>query len=220
MTDTRPSSTPKAQAESGTTRRRGRAALIGIALTAAILGATVAPAHAGGPTADAAPLTCDGKGIDPAAPIHYRTEALIKAPLDTIWNLQADVERWPSWQKAVTSMKRLDSGPLQADSQFRWTTPAPATATTPATTLTITSTVHQLEPGRCIRWSGPAVGDGMAIDGGIHVWTFTPMDGGVLVRTEENWNGAQVEADVPTSTYFLGAGLEAWLADLRTAAER
>ncbi|MCC3331223.1 hypothetical protein [Nocardia abscessus] len=31
--------------------------------------------------------------------------------------------------------------------------------------------------------------------------------------------GAQVEADVPTSTHFLGAGLEAWLADLRTAAE-
>ncbi|WP_280256553.1 hypothetical protein [Nocardia abscessus] len=59
----------------------------------------------------------------------------------------------------------------------------------------------------------------MSIDGGIHVWTFTPVDGGVVVRTEENWHGAQVEADVPTSTHFLGAGLEAWLADLRTAAE-
>ncbi|MFI6775062.1 SRPBCC family protein [Nocardia sp. NPDC050412] len=218
MTDTRPSSTPKAQAEAAT-RRRGRAALIGIALTAAILGTTARPALADGPTADATPLTCDGAGIDPAAPIHYRTEILINAPLDTIWNLQTDVERWPSWQKPVTSMKRLDSGPLQAGSQFRWTTPAPATATTPATTLTITSTVRQLQPERCIRWSGPAIGDGMRIDGGIHVWTFTPMEGGVLVRTEENWNGAQVEADVPTSTHFLGAGLEAWLADLRTAAE-
>ncbi|MGK8557631.1 SRPBCC family protein [Nocardia gipuzkoensis] len=173
-----------------------------------------------GPPADPAPLTCEGKGIDPAAPIHYRTEALIKAPLDTIWNLQTDVERWPSWQQAVTSTKRLDAGPLQPGSKFRWTTPAPATATTPATTLTITSSVQQLQPGRCIRWTGPAIGDGMSIDGGIHVWTFTPVDDGVLVRTEENWNGAQVEADVPTSTYFLGAGLEAWLADLRTAAER
>ncbi|MEV6138352.1 hypothetical protein AB0L63_20270 [Nocardia sp. NPDC051990] len=95
----------------------------------------------------------------------------------------------------------------------------PATTTTPATTLTITSTVQQLQPSRCIRWSGPAIGAGMRIEGGIHVWTFTPVDGGVLVRTEENWNGTQVEADVPTATHFLGAGLEAWLADLRTAAE-
>ncbi|WP_330230533.1 SRPBCC family protein [Nocardia sp. NBC_00508] len=219
MTDTRPSSTPTARAASDTTRRSGRATLLGIALTAGILAATATPSLADRPAADPASLTCEGKGIDPGAPIHYRTEALIKAPLDTIWNLQTDVERWPSWQQAVTSMERLDSGPLQPGSQFRWTTPAPATATTPATTLTITSSVQQMQPGRCIRWTGPAIGDGMSIDGGIHVWTFTPVDDGVLVRTEENWNGAQVEADVPTSTYFLGAGLEAWLADLRTAAE-
>ncbi|MDE1671926.1 SRPBCC family protein [Nocardia gipuzkoensis] len=219
MTDIRSSSTTKAQAESGAARRSGRAALRGIALTAAILGATVTPALADGPAVDSAPLTCAGEGIDAAAPIHYRTETLIKAPLDTIWNLQTDVARWPSWQKPVTSVERLDSGPLQAGSRFRWTTPVPATATTPATTLTITSTVQQLRHNQCIRWSGPAIGDGLGIDGGIHVWTFTPVDGGVLVRTEENWHGAQVEADVPTSTHFLGAGLEAWLADLRTAAE-
>ncbi|MFE3057538.1 SRPBCC family protein [Nocardia sp. NPDC059239] len=183
--------------------------LLGIALTAGIGCAIVAPALADGPAADTSPLTCAGQSIDTAAPIHYRTEALIKAPLDTIWNLQTDVEGWPSWQQPVTSMRRLNSGALQPGSQFRWTTPAPATATTPATTLTITSTVQQMQAGRCIRWSGPAVGDGMSIDGGIHVWTFTPVDGGVLVRTEENWNGTQVETDVPTSTRFLGAGLEA-----------
>ncbi|WP_084496799.1 SRPBCC family protein [Nocardia amamiensis] len=217
MIDTRPSRTPKARLTSGIARRSGHALL---ALTAGILCATATPALADGPTADPAPLTCEGKGIDPAAPIHYRTEALIKAPLETIWHLQTDVERWPTWQKPVTSMERLDSGPLQPGSQFRWTTPAPATATTPATTLTITSTVQQIQPGRCIRWTGPATGDGLSIDGGTHVWTFTPVDDGVLVRTEENWNGAQVEADVPTSTHFLGAGLEAWLANLRAAAER
>ncbi|WP_253811004.1 hypothetical protein [Nocardia amikacinitolerans] len=57
------------------------------------------------------------------------------------------------------------------------------------------------------------LGDGLRIDSGVHVWTFTEVDGGVLVRTEENWTGAQVEADVPTSTAFLGAGLEGWLRD-------
>ncbi|MGV9615048.1 SRPBCC family protein [Nocardia xishanensis] len=201
------------------TRRRSQATLLGIALTAAIVGATPTPALADSSAADSSPLTCQGQGIDPAAPIHYRTETFIKAPLDTIWNLQTDVEHWPSWQQPVTSNERLDSGPLQPGSQFRWTTPVPATATTPATMLTITSTVQQIQPQQCIRWSGPAIGDGIGIDNGIHVWTFTPVEGGVLVRTEENWNGAQVEADVATSTRFLGAGLEAWLADLRTAAE-
>ncbi|MFI9503246.1 SRPBCC family protein [Nocardia sp. NPDC052566] len=168
--------------------------------------------------ASPAALTCDGAGIDGAARIHYRTEKFIKAPLRTIWGLQTDVERWPSWQQAVTSMKRLDQGPLRASSPFQWTTPVPATATTPATTLTITSTVQQVRPDSCLRWSGPAIGDGLRIENGVHVWTFTEADGGVLVRTEENWSGAQVEADVATSTAFLGMGLEAWLNDLDAAA--
>ncbi|MFI1912252.1 SRPBCC family protein [Nocardia sp. NPDC020380] len=196
-----------------------RAALIGLAVTAGILGATAAPAHADGSSADIAPLTCGGMGIDPDAPIHYRTETLIKAPLEKIWNLHTDVEAWPSWQPPVTSVHRLDSGPLQPGSQFRWTMPVPATDKTPATTLTITSTVQQMQDRSCIRWTGPAVGEGLNIEGGTHVWNFIPVPGGVLVRTEENWRGAQVESDVPTSTQFLGAGLEAWMHDLRTAAE-
>ncbi|WP_218026811.1 SRPBCC family protein [Nocardia inohanensis] len=193
--------------------------LVGMVLAAAVLAGTSGVAVADGPAANEAPLTCGGEGIDQAAPIHYRTEAVIKAPMETVWNLQTDVERWPSWQTAVSGIERLDAGALRPGSQFRWSTPVPASPTTPATTLSITSTVHRMSAQRCIRWSGPAVGDGLSIDGGIHVWTFTPVAGGVLVRTEENWSGAQVEADVPTSTQFLGMGLEAWLADLRTAAE-
>ncbi|MBE1573749.1 SRPBCC family protein [Amycolatopsis roodepoortensis] len=171
------------------------------------------------PRASPAPLSCQGRTIDTKAPIHYRTEALINAPLSKIWRLQTDVERWPSWQEPVLSNERLDQGPLRKNSRFRWTTPAPPTATTPATTLSITSTVHQIRRGECLRWRGPAVGEGLSIDNGVHVWTFTEVKGGVLVRTEENWAGAQVEADVPTATKFLGWGLEAWLKDLKTAAE-
>ncbi|MBI0380706.1 hypothetical protein JBE27_31685, partial [Streptomyces albiflaviniger] len=87
------------------------------------------------------------------------------------------------------------------------------------TTLTITSTVHQLKRDSCIRWSGPAIGEGLRIDEGVHVWTFTKVRGGVRVHTEETWTGDQVEADVPTATEALGQGLEAWLSDLKTTAE-
>lgn len=164
-------------------------------------------------------LTCGGEGVDPAAKIRYGAETTINAPLSTIWGLQTDVERYPTWQSAVSTIERLDKGPLQAGSQFRWTTPIPATPITPATTLTITSSLQQVEQESCLRWRGPAVGEGLNVDEGVHVWNFTPVDGGVLVRTEETWTGAQVEADVPLATSALGAGLEAWLRELKAAAE-
>ncbi|MEU0486299.1 SRPBCC family protein [Streptosporangium sp. NPDC006013] len=164
-------------------------------------------------------LQCRGDGVDPTAKIRYRAETLINAPLGTIWKLQTDVERWPSWQKPVTSMKRLDPGPLRKNSRFRWTTPVPATPISPPTTLVITSTVRQLQHHKCIRWTGPAIGKGLRIDRGVHVWTFTQVKGGVLVRTEETHAGDQIETNVPLATDFLGKGLEAWLHDLKATAE-
>ncbi|MET9339159.1 SRPBCC family protein [Nonomuraea sp. NPDC003804] len=172
-----------------------------------------AAAHHGGG------LQCRGKGVDSTAKIRYRTETLIKAPLSTIWKLQTDVEGWPAWQKPVTSMKRLDPGPLRKNSRFRWTTPVPATPVSAPTTLVITSTVRQLRHHACIRWTGPAIGEGLRIDRGVHVWTFTKVKGGVLVRTEETHAGDQIETNVPLATDFLGRGLESWLKDLKNTAE-
>lgn len=197
-----------------TARPRLRAALLAIPLAAGMLGATVTPAQAA-PVS----LTCQGAGVDPAAQVRYRTESLIKAPLSTIWKLQTDVERWPSWQQeAVTTVKRLDPGPLWKRSQFRWTSPVPPNPASPPGTLVISSTVQQLRHDTCIRWTGPAIGEGLHIDG-VHVWTFTEVRGGFLVRTEETHTGPQVDANVPLATKFLGDGLEAWLKALKTTAE-
>jgi uncharacterized membrane protein len=204
------------------TRTRITTLTISLAVAAALAGnvpaaqaATAQPraTHHGGS------LQCRGDGVDPTAKIRYRAETLIKAPLSTIWKLQTDVERWPSWQKPVTSMKRLDPGPLRKNSRFRWTTPVPATPISPPTTLVITSTVRQLQHHKCIRWTGPAIGKGLRIDRGVHVWTFTQVKGGVLVRTEETHAGDQIETNVPLATDFLGKGLEAWLHDLKATAE-
>ncbi|MFJ8920738.1 SRPBCC family protein [Streptomyces sp. NPDC102415] len=202
-----------------------RIAALALSLAAAgsALSATASPAEAAsGPARssrhDAGP-TCRGQGVDPDALVRYRSEVLVDAPLSAVFRTQTDVEQWPSWQAGVLTSERLDSGPLRAGSSFRWTTPVPATPSTPATTLEITSTVHQLQRNHCVRWTGPADGDGIHIDEGTHVWTFTEVRGGVLVRTEETWTGEQAEADVPTSTEALGAGLEIWLKDLKAAAE-
>ncbi|MET9252912.1 SRPBCC family protein [Streptomyces sp. NPDC003717] len=193
-----------------------------IALLAALAATAVAtPAHASpaSPVSPAErPLTCRGAGVDPGAAVRYRTETVVHAPLDRIWRLQTDVARWPAWQSPVASAHRLDHGPLRAGSAFRWTIPVPATDTTPALDLDITSTVRQLRPGSCLRWTGPAVADGLRIDG-VHVWNFTKVRGGVRVSTEETHTGAQVEADVPAATRILREGLETWLRELKTAAE-
>ncbi|MER6697177.1 SRPBCC family protein [Streptomyces fimicarius] len=198
--------------------RTAAAALLALPLAATgLLGAAAAPAEAA--TARPAPsLTCRGQGVAPDALVRARAEAVIDAPLSTVWKLQTEVERWPDWQTHVTGMDRLDHGPFRPGSAFRWTTPVPPNPATPATSLDITSTVGQLKRGSCIRWTGPAVGEGLYIDG-VHVWTFTRVRGGVLVRTEETHTGEQVDANVPYATAILKQGLEAWLAELKTAAE-
>lgn len=197
-----------------------RMLVVSLALTG-VLGFLTTPAHASaqGSSTDSGAPRCAGQSVDPKAKIRYRGEVVIDAPLRTIWNLQTDVDRWPSWQPAVLTSRRLGSGPLRPGSSFRWTTPVPETPLSPATTLVVTSTVQQLQRQKCLRWSGPAVGEGLRIDEGVHVWTFTEIGGRVLVRTEETWRGPQVEADVEFATAALGAGLEAWLRDLKSAAE-
>ncbi|MEU5302551.1 SRPBCC family protein [Streptomyces noursei] len=198
-------------------RTRPRAVLFAVPLVIGLLGAAASPAgatpHRAGPS-----LTCRGVGVDPHAQVRYRTEAVIHAPLRTIWKLQTDVVRWPSWQAGVSTMERLDHGPFRKGSAFRWTTPVPPNPTTPATELEITSTVRQLKRNSCIRWTGPAVGAGLRIDG-VHVWNFTEVEGGVRVSTEETHTGAQVDANVPAATAILRQGLEAWLRELKTTAE-
>ncbi|KOG42213.1 SRPBCC family protein [Streptomyces decoyicus] len=203
-----------------------RAALFPIPLVLGVLGTAAAPAGAVGSHAShtshtshpGKSLTCRGKGVDPDALVRHRTETVINAPLRTAWKLQTDVERWPSWQTPVETVERLDHGPFRKGSAFRWTIPIPPNPSTPATSLEITSTVQQIKPNSCIRWTGPAIGEGLRIDG-VHVWNFTKVKGGVRVSTEETHTGAQVEADVPTATKILREGLEAWLRDVKSAAE-
>ncbi|MFE1907765.1 SRPBCC family protein [Streptomyces gardneri] len=191
-----------------------RAALVTAPVVLGLLGAAVAPAVAVAP----ASLACRGEGVVPDALVRHRTGIVIDAPLRTIWKLQTDVERWPSWQAPVESVERLGRGPLRRGSAFRWTMPIPPIPSIPATSLDVTSTVRQIKHHACIRWTGPAIGEGLRIDG-VHVWNFTPVKGGVRVSTEETHTGPQVDADVPTANMLLREGLEAWLRDLKAAAE-
>jgi uncharacterized protein YndB with AHSA1/START domain len=141
--------------------------------------------------------------IDNDAPVISREELFIPAPLETVWKLHIDVDAWPGWRSDVDSAQL--AGPFGAGSAFRWRTAG----------LDITSTITQVVPGSRTTWGGPAGG----IDG-VHVWEFTPRDGGVLVRTKESWSGDPVGADAPALQSALDESLRVWLRDLRAEAER
>ena len=73
----------------------------------------------------------------------------VDAPVDRVWEVLRDVERWPEWASTVNSVRRLDDGPLAVGSKARIEQPK-----IPPTEYVVT----ELEPGRSFTWvaTGPA----------------------------------------------------------------
>ena len=141
--------------------------------------------------------------IDSTAPVVTRDEILVRAPLDAVWRAQTDISAWPQWRPEVREA-RFD-GELAVGSVFHWEEGGPR----------ITSTVREIVPSRRLVWTGPAQG----IDA-VHVWEFTPVADGVLVRTAESWTGEPVTAQAATLQPLLDASLRRWLVHLKERAER
>ncbi len=91
----------------------------------------------------------------------------IEAPVDTVWALTEDVERWPAITPTMTTVERLDDGPLAVGSQARIKQPGQGTRVW---------TVTRLEPGRLFAWSTKALGTQM--EGSHHL----EADGGGCVN--------------------------------------
>jgi uncharacterized protein YndB with AHSA1/START domain len=140
--------------------------------------------------------------INTGAPVITRDEILISAPIMTIWDIQTDIASWPSWQPDVDGA-RID-GPLAVGSTFRWQTSG----------LDITSTVNELDAPKRIVWGGPAQGIVA-----VHLWALTQQENGVLVHTEESWEGEPVLAQTEVLQAALDASLRNWLENLKRTAE-
>ena len=80
----------------------------------------------------------------------------VAAPAQTVFDVYADVERWPSWTSSVTSVELLDRGPLRVGSRARIRQPK-----LPETIWQVTV----LEPGREFSWQARGPG---ALTTGTH----------------------------------------------------
>ena len=76
----------------------------------------------------------------------------INAPLEKVWALNTDIANWPSLMTTVTSVKRLDDGPLHPGSS--------ALLKQPGQRPTVW-TVTDVEPHRFFAWNTKTVGMSM-----------------------------------------------------------
>jgi hypothetical protein len=140
--------------------------------------------------------------IDRNAPVLANHEIDIAAPLDRIWALHTDVNRWPTWHADITAA-HLD-GTLRSGASFTWTSYG----------FTVTSHVYALTAHQRVLWGGTS--NGIT---GTHEWLFTATDTGTHVQTRESFAGTPVQADVAGMQQLLDGSLTAWLHHLKAAAE-
>jgi uncharacterized membrane protein len=93
----------------------------------------------------------------------------IDAAPERVWDVMTDVETWPEWTDTVTSVTRLDEGPLGLDSRARIEQPK-----LPSTEYTVT----EFSPGRSFTWV--AKSPGVRVTARHDVETLP--DGGTRVR--------------------------------------
>lgn len=136
------------------------------------------------------------------APAIAQHEIMIHAPVETIWQLLSDIDRWSTWYPAVSQAKL--EGALAPGSVFRWKSGG----------STIVSTLQEVEPLQRIAWTGKAVGTQA-----IHIWVLEPVEGGILVKTEESFEGWLVRLLRGMMQKMLDTSLQSWLEHLKQKAE-
>lgn len=141
--------------------------------------------------------------IDTNAPLYGCQEIFIAAPLEKVWKLQTDINRWHEWQPDVASVKL--EGPVTPGTIFRWKGGG----------IGITSTLQQVEPMRRIGWTGVSLGMKA-----VHTWTFQPAANGTRVITEESITGWMARLLKLFDPKFMEKSLQKSLDTLKTKAEK
>jgi hypothetical protein len=141
--------------------------------------------------------------INREAPAVASAQAVVSAPLDVVWSILTNIAEWSHWNPDVASVDLR--GPLAPGTEFRWKTAG----------TSIVSTLQEIDPKRRVAWTGRTL-----VIRATHVWTFAEQAGGVLVRTEESFDGLIVRLFSGPMRRMLASSLEKGLNSLRTECER
>ncbi len=140
--------------------------------------------------------------INANAPAVARHQIMIMSSTEKIWNLLSDIDHWSSWYPAI-SLSKL-RGPLTPGTAFRW-----KSNKTP-----IVSVLQDVVPQTRLSWTGKAMGARA-----LHVWALERHESGVIVKTEESFDGWMVTLLKRMMQKTLDRSLESWLMHLKQAAE-
>ena len=141
--------------------------------------------------------------INRKAPAIASAEALVRAPLDVVWAVQTEFTEWSRWNPDVEYVDM--EGQLVPGTEFRWKAGGAA----------ITSELQEVEPKRRIVWTGRILGIRA-----VHVWTFEERADGILVRTEESFEGLLARLFAKSLRRMLASSLAKGLEALKTECER
>ena len=141
--------------------------------------------------------------IDRTAPATAEGQIQIEAPIETVWDVLADLSAWPTWNHDVKSM--AVEGPLEPGSVFRWKSGS----------ASLVSTLATVDPPHEIGWTGVSMGIHA-----VHVFHLEPVGRGTSVRSAESFRGFIPSVLKGYSRKILQRGIDGILGSLKTEAER
>lgn len=140
--------------------------------------------------------------INANAPVKSSYEVEIGAPVDTVWKVLTQIDKWPSWQKNVTETTLMDR--LEQGNRFKWK----------AGGLSFDSRIHTMKNLTMFGWTGKTLGASA-----IHNWTFQEGTHLTKVSVEESLQGIFPRFFRQYFQHNLDEGMKINLQELKTASE-
>jgi hypothetical protein len=140
--------------------------------------------------------------INDNAPVKIEKRIEIEVPLEIVWEILTDINKWSEWNPNVKKAKL--KGELLSGTSFDWIRDG----------AKITSTIHTIEPFRLFGWSGKAFGSY-----GIHNWKLENKNGTTEVISVESMEGLLMNIFRGFMKNNLETYMINWLNSLKREAE-
>ncbi len=141
--------------------------------------------------------------INENAPVIARGMIEIKANPETIWDMIANIKKWPNWNPDVKNASL--EGEVIKGSKFKWK----------AQSVTISSVFQEVDRPRFLGWTGKTMGIKA-----VHIWKLELKNGKTIATTEESWEGPLTHLTSGRTQNMLQKSIDSSLKYLKIEAER